>query len=92
MLEIKTALNGWILTRKSDQPDVPDDVELFSYSTKYEEIEVFKPLLYSIKDAIGPMESRYDDRRIYCIIRPGDKSEKFTESDSKAIWGEVTEL
>lgn len=88
MIKIEIASNGWILTRKSDEPDVPDHVEVFSYLTKKEEAEALQQLLYSIKETVGPMESRYDEHRVYIIIRPGDKSEKFTDEDSKAIWGD----
>lgn len=89
MIEIKMAVNGWILVDKTDT-DLPDQVRVFSYTDERTEAEAFRDLLYTLKDLVGPSESRYSQYRLYTIIRPGDKNDSFTEDDANAIWGKTT--
>lgn len=91
MVEIKEAINGWILTTRYDEDGV-EQSRVFSYDDDKSAAMAFRDLIYAVKDIVGPSDSRYSEHRVYVVIKPGDKNDKFTEQDSIAIWGDVTEL
>lgn len=65
-IKIYAVDNGWIV--KSDE-----GVYLFEESKS--EHETFADMLRHITQQIGPSDSRYCDKRIYVVIKPGDKYE-----------------
>jgi len=93
-VKIARTQNGYLLEAKNDED------KLVQYVFEDEEDNAAEPfvndgnavsfaaLLWMLHEVIGPTTSRYASKRVYTIIRPGDKNEAFTEEHSKEIWGE----
>jgi len=70
-LTIETAQNGW-LVKESDEDF--ERLYCFSYdSTAGHDVEAFSSLLCHLTDTFGMVGSRYDEKRIYISVKPGDK-------------------
>ena len=65
--EIKSATNGLILKC------MDDDNEYVVQQECEDEHEAFADFLRTLTDAYGPIDGRYEAKRIHVIIRPGDK-------------------
>lgn len=68
-LVISRAENGFIVKEitKGEEPNIK------VFQTDDDAIHSFASLLYSIKEWAGFSGSRYDEKRIYIDVRPGDK-------------------
>ena len=83
-LEIEVVGNGYIVTKLDEESK-----EVTVFESKHDsDVESVRDLLGHIESEIGHSSSRHDDKRIYVIIAPGDKHEKFTEAHSEVIWGD----
>lgn len=79
---IRAAANGYICqVREDGQEWVCDD------TADDNEVDAFATFLRIILNNYGPSSSRYDDKRIYVIVAPGDKNDAFTDGHAEAIWG-----
>lgn len=97
-LRIETVENGWVVTNiisdydedgsSKSETHVFSHDRLNSLGDEGQEVDAFAYLLSHINSLIGPESNRYSDKRIYVIVRPGDKNEKFTDKDSQVIWGD----
>lgn len=71
MITITTAQNGWIV--KDTDGDF-ERVYCFLYdSIAGGDVEAFSSLLWHLTDTLGMGGSRYDEKRIYISVKPGDK-------------------
>ena len=71
MITITTAANGWVV--KESDGDF-ERVYCFSYdSIAGGDVEAFSGLLCYLTDTLGMVGSRYDEKRIYISVKPGDK-------------------
>jgi hypothetical protein len=85
MIQIRYAHNGWIVQHQEEGE--PDKFYVFSHTGNEEsEIRAFRDLLVTIQDIYGPVTSRYSEHRIYTVVRPGDKSDKFTDKDAELLY------
>jgi len=82
-IKITNAVNGFIVERT-----IEDEKQYFSFGGYSDEIDICTDMLRFILSEIAPCTSRYADKRIYIVVKPGDKNEKFTEEDSAEIWPE----
>lgn len=92
---IERAQNGWVVTQRSSEylrseDDTPDIVNVFD--EKDSEVEGCASLLRHLEDVLGPSTSRYDEKRIYIVVAPGDKNDAFTEAHSDVIWPDSVEF
>ena len=67
MITIERVANGFIMHYDDDETK-----ETYIYPETYLGA---RELLIDIRDAIGMAGSRYDDKRIYVTVEPGDKYE-----------------
>jgi hypothetical protein len=76
--DIKRVRNGFLLDAKYMHTDdyMPD--QYVYQSIEDNEHEAFAQFLRLIADNYGPSDSRYDDKRIYIVVHPGDKNKKWT--------------
>lgn len=67
--EIRNAENGHVLKLEDLEEEIvcQEDFE--------DESDAFAAFLRTILDYYGPSSSRYDRKRIYVVVKPGDKSE-----------------
>jgi len=80
-MNIKKVANGYILSI--------DDGEGHFEEYIYEDtIEGLKYLLSDVATNLGDSGSRHDDKRIYVVIAPGDKSNKFLSKHAKFLFGD----
>ena len=77
IFKIKSVGNGFLLEAKEEGDFGPPD-ELVYQNVEDGEHEAFVEFLRLLCDNYGPQESRYDAKRIYIVIHPGDKHEDFT--------------
>lgn len=81
-IRITSAVNGYVLERT-----IEGEKQHFAFGGESsDEVDVCADMLRFILSEMGPCTSRYADKRIYIVIKPGDKNEKFTEEDSAEIW------
>lgn len=64
----ETANNGWIMK--------DDEGNTYVSSEGDDEHEGFLDFIRIITDTIGPMDSRYSEKRIHVMCIPGDKCEE----------------
>jgi hypothetical protein len=76
--EIKHVNNGVLLTASYLHIENADHDEFVYQAIEDGEHEAFVEFLRLICDTYGPSDSRYDDKRIYIVLAPGDKHEKWT--------------
>jgi len=77
MITITTAANGWVV--KESDGDF-ERVYCFSYdSVAGGDVEAFSGLLWHLTDTLGMSGSRYDAKRIYISVKPGDKHKDYEE-------------
>ena len=77
MITITTAHNGWVV--KDTDGDF-ERVYCFSYdSIAGGDVEAFSSLLWHLTDTLGMGGSRYDAKRIYIEVKPGDKHKDYEE-------------
>lgn len=70
-LTIETAHNGWVV-KESDESF--ERLYCFSYdSIAGGDVEAFSSLLWHVTETLGMSGSRYDEKRIYISVKPGDK-------------------
>jgi hypothetical protein len=75
--EIKRVKNGLrLITEDPDQ-------ELVCQDDYDNEVECFAAFLRTVCDEYGPMTSRYDAKRIYIEVRPGDKHEDYCDPEEE---------
>lgn len=74
-IEIQTAQNGWLI----EVLEPEDERRLYVFSedeeTEASTAQAFVQVLHTLKDLIGPSESRYSEHRVRITIEPGDKWE-----------------
>lgn len=80
-IKITHAVNGFVLERK-----IEDEKQYFAFGGEHDEVDTCADMLRFILSEMGPCTSRYSDKRIYVVVKPGDKNEKFTDEDSTEIW------
>ena len=72
--EIRRASNGAILRVETDPADTPPD-EVVYQEREDDEVEAFAEFLRHLLEHYGPSTSRYSAKRIYVLVKPGDKYE-----------------
>ncbi len=73
IFEIHRAKNGHIL-KIIDKKDNSSKHEEIVYQEKYDdEVECFAEFLRYLDEEYGPTTSRYSEKRIHIIVKPGDK-------------------
>jgi len=91
--KIKRVSNGYLLEIPNERGKLEQVIfedgerDIDDFRPGGEQIDSFAGLLWFIQEQIGPCSGRYDKRRLYIVIKPGDKHEDFTEEHSKEIWG-----
>jgi hypothetical protein len=76
---IERARNGWVL--KYECANDPESTYVEAYiegATEEDKANGFADLLWGVKEAIGPMDSRYSQYRVKVVIEPGDKYEDYS--------------
>ena len=77
-LTIETAQNGWVV--KESDGDF-ERVYCFSYdSVAGGDVEAFSGLLWNVTELCGMSGSRYDEKRIYISVKPGDKHQSHPDN------------
>lgn len=85
-LVITRADNGYIVREVNGSGNPLTIVE--EHEVEDGEASATQDLLQVINEKIGHVGSRYDKKRVYVILRPGDKNEAFTNMDAEVIWGD----
>lgn len=80
-IKITSAVNGFIIERT-----IEDEKQYFAFGGDGDEVDICADMLRFILSEMGPSTSRYSDKRIYVVVKPGDNNEKFTEEDASEIW------
>jgi len=95
---IRRAENGFVVERFEEYEDgeggrtvtmVFADGECLSNEYSAESL---RDALHAVMDSLGYCGGRYDEKRVYVIVAPGDKSDKMTDAQSEAIWGKTEEI
>jgi hypothetical protein len=74
--EIRRTKNGALLRVEYDHPE--DETEEICYQEAEDnEVEAFADFLRILNEYYGPSTSRYSAKRIYILVKPGDKHEDF---------------
>lgn len=69
--EIRKTMNGTVLRVEADDEGAVDEVV---YQEREDhEIEAFADFLREVLEHFGPVTSRYSKKRIFVVVRPGDK-------------------
>lgn len=83
---ITTAQDGYIIHSYDEQDPADKTINVVEQREKGD-AETLHDVLHVVLNHLGGTGSRYDDKRVYVIIAPGDKHKDFTEAHSNIIWG-----
>jgi len=78
--EIRSTKNGAVLRVEHDYPEGETE-EICYQETSDGEIEAFADFLRCLNDHYGPSTSRYSPKRIYIVVKPGDKHPDFDNEE-----------
>ena len=87
-IQIESVENGYIITEYEETENNTTIEKKTVIVERNTEAETFRDLVYHVQDLIGHSDSRYDEKRYYGVIAPGDKNDNFTEAHSKVIFGD----
>ena len=91
-ISIRRADNGYIVER-FEETEMDGEGRMVAQvfadkdTEEFHDVDSLRLALYAVAEALGYNGSRHDEKRLYLVIAPGDKSEKFTEAHSKVIFG-----
>ena len=78
--EIRSTKNSALLRVEHDYPEGETE-EICYQESDGGEIEAFADLLLFLNDHYGPSTSRYSPKRIYIVVKPGDKHPDFDNEE-----------
>ncbi|MFM8829795.1 MAG: hypothetical protein ACKOHM_02110 [Spartobacteria bacterium] len=78
--EIRSTKNGAVLRVEHDYPEGETE-EICYQKTEDGEIEAFADFLRCLNDHYGPSTSRHSPKRIYIVVKPGDKHPDFDNEE-----------
>ena len=78
--EIRSTKNSALLRVEHDYPEGETE-EICYQESDGGEIEAFADLLHFLNDHYGPSTSRYSPKRIYIVVKPGDKHPDFDNEE-----------
>lgn len=81
LFKLRRAKNGYIMEKRDIIDGAKTEIEELVGTDGEDEVETFKSFLWDIIDNYGPSTSRYDAKRVYVRVEPGDK----TDADSEQI-------
>ena len=78
--EIRRTKNGALLRVEYDHPEGETE-EICYQEAEDNEVEAFADFLRILNEYYGPSTSRYSAKRIYILVKPGDKHEDFKDDE-----------
>jgi hypothetical protein len=78
--EIRRTKNGAILRVEHDNPEGETE-EICYQETEHADIEAFADFLRFLDEHYGPTTGRYSPKRIYIVVKPGDKHPDFDNEE-----------
>jgi hypothetical protein len=80
--KVMTAENGWVIEEQLEEGEHRSGLHAFGHDDSEEgQARAFADLLWTIKNMIGPNESRYSKHRVVINIEPGDKHEDYAAGE-----------
>jgi hypothetical protein len=95
--EITTADNGFVVTQHYDSfssPTGEPTTETYVFEAKESDpdnLNAVQALFFHLKEQLADSTSRYSERRLFPVIIPGDKNEKFTKAHADILWPEYAD-
>ena len=91
-IKVKKAINGFVIeTKEAADADgfVKENTAVFEFDETKHETEAFRSFVYDLAELLEVGGSRYDEKRFYAIVAPGDKHPEFNDSLlGKVIFGD----
>lgn len=85
--EIRNVKNGlvvaaWLTEDENEKEEIVFQEEF----SEEDSVEAFATFLRCLNEHYGPSTSRYSPKRIYVLVKPGDKNDAFTDKDGDLLF------
>ena len=85
--EIRNVKNGLVVAVwLTEDENKKEEIVFQEEFAEEDSVEAFATFLRCLNEHYGPSTSRHSPKRIYVLVRPGDKNDAFTDEDGDVIF------